>query len=71
MVCGVLSCRVTESDIAGSSDEARPPGIEKQGATTDFDIAVSSGEAGPSWPKASGNGAAATAAVKSAGETRP
>ena len=40
--------------------------------TTDSDVAVSSGEAGPSWPRANDvDSAAATAAVKSAGEARP
>ena len=51
---------------------ARPPGIAKESATTESDIAASSDEAGPFWPKASGrDGVAATAAVKSFGEARP
>ena len=39
----------------GLSDEARPPGIAKKGATTDSVIAVSSGEDGPSWSRANGS----------------
>ena len=53
-----------------SSDEARLPGIVKQGATTGSGIAVTSGEAGPSWPTANGRDGVA-AAVKSFGEARP
>ena len=34
--------------------DARHPGIEMQGATTGSEIAVSSGEAGSSWPRAGG-----------------
>ena len=68
-----------DAAVARLADEARPPGIEKQSATTGSDIAVklgllceSSGGAGPSWSKANDvDTAAATAAVKSAGEARP
>ena len=48
--------------------EARPPEFEKHSTTTESNVAVSSGEAGPSWPKASGRNRAATA---SAGKARP
>ena len=52
--------------------ESRPlPGIAKQSATTKPGLVEkSSGAAGPSWSRANGDSAAATAAVKSAGETR-
>ena len=69
---GFLGSQSTAPRQNPSSDEARPPGIEKQGATTDSEIAVSSDEVGPSWSKANCmNSAAPTAAVKSAGEARP
>ena len=52
-------------------DGARPPGIAKQSATTESDIAVSIGVAGTSWPRANHvDSAAVTAAVKSGGKAR-
>ena len=52
--------------------EARLPGIDKQSATTDSLIAESSGEDGPSWPRAkSWNSASIAACVVLAGEARP
>ena len=51
--------------------EAQPPGIAKQSAMMMPELAETSGEAGPSWLRANGNSVAATAAAKSAGETRP
>ena len=38
--------------------EAQPPGIAVHSASTASDIAVSSGEAGPSWPRANGDSVA-------------
>ena len=61
-----------DTAVARLADDARPPRTAEHSATTNSDIAVSAGEAGPSWSRASGmNSAAATAAVKSAGEARP
>ena len=50
-----------------SAGEARPPGIAKQSATTEPELAESADDAGPSWSRANGNSAAATAAVESSG----
>ena len=60
-----------DTAVAMLADEARPPGNAKQSATTEPELAESSDGAGPSWSRASGNSAATTAAVKSAGEARP
>ena len=58
--------------VAKAVGEARPSGIAKHSTVTEPDIAVSSGEAGPSWRRAHDmNSAAATATAKSAGEARP
>ena len=54
------------------AEASRHLGIAKQSATTRPELAKSSSGAGPSWSRANGtNRAAATAAVKCAGETRP
>ena len=72
---GLLRLRSTalrQAPAVGPAGEACPRGIAKQSTTTESDIVVSSGEAGPSWPRANDmNSAAATVAVKSAGEFRP
>ena len=53
-----------------SFGEVRLPGIARQSAKTEPELAESSDEVWPSWSTANGS-AAATAAFKSAGEGRP
>ena len=51
----MCSAPATATTVARSvrDGETRLPELEKDSTTTDSDTAVSSGEAGPSWPKAS------------------
>ena len=57
--------------VARPAGEAGPPGIVKQSATTEPELAESSDGVGSSWSRAKGmNSAAAAAALKSAGEAR-
>ena len=52
--------------------KARPPEFQKHSTTTESNVAVSSGEAGPSWPRAKSTPSArVTAAARPAGEARP
>ena len=46
-------------------DEAWLPEIAKQSTTTESEIAVSSGEAGPSWPRAKSSSSAVPASLES------
>ena len=68
----VLYLPTVVTAAAMPAGEARPPGIAKQSATAESDIAVSPGEAGPSWPRAKSTpSAVVTAAAMPAGEARP
>ena len=59
-------------EVTKSCLETRLPGIAKQRATTESDIAVPVGEPGLSWPKDKWTPRAATAAaIEPAGEARP
>ena len=63
---------VRTTSVAISADEAQPHRIAKHSAMTESALGVSSDENGLSRSRASGmTSAAATAAVKSAGEVRP
>ena len=66
------SATATGTTVAKLVGEVRPVGIAKQRATTEPDIAVFSGEAGPSWSRAKGTPSAVdTAVAMLAGEARP
>ena len=57
--------------VARFDEGARPPGIVKKGATTDSEIAMSSGEDGPSWSRANGRNSATVAVARFDEGARP
>ena len=58
--------------LRGPAGEVQPLWIAKHSTTTELNIAVSSGEAGPSWPRAKSTPSAVVTAVgRPAGEARP